>query len=103
MALLWLFIPLKTPAFGGWCGKCAPYGDYCTGDKWGWYGERRAVTTKAEAITILKEYFRTYEDLRFRLIGESPIYYKAEVKNREGKLIDIVIIDKRTGRLRSIY
>lgn len=34
---------------------------------------------------------------------ERDLFYQADIRDRRGMLIDKVIIDKRTGRMRSIY
>ena len=36
-------------------------------------------------------------------MDEGKWYFRAEVLDEKGELIDLVVVDKRTGRLRSIY
>ncbi len=87
-------------AMNGWGGK-TPYGDYCP--MWGWYGARKAVRTAEEAKKILQEYFSQYGDVKIGNIKERKWFFKAEIKDKNNDLIDVVIVDKRTGRIRSIY
>jgi hypothetical protein len=79
-------------------GERSPYG----GTKNGGYGEKKAVTTKEEALKSLKEYFGK-RDVRIGEIAEKEFYFEAEIRDRNNALIDKVIVDKRTGRIRSIY
>ncbi len=81
----------------------APYGDYCPGPRWGWYGAKKTVRTADEAEKILKEYFLPYGDVKIGNIRERRWFFEADIKDKNNNLIDIVIVDKRTGRIRSIY
>ena len=80
----------------------APYGDYCPGYKKKWYGAKISVKTAEEAKKILQEYF-SKDDVKIGQITEKRWFFKAEILGKNNALIDIVIIDKRTGRIRSIY
>ncbi len=75
-----------------------PYGDFCP--KKGFYGERRPVRNPEEALRLVRDYFSG--DIELRLIGERRWFFVIEVR-RKGELLDIVILDKRTGRMRSIF
>jgi hypothetical protein len=79
-------------------GERSPYG----GTKNGGYGEKKAVTTKEEAQKSLKEYFGK-RDVKIGEVAEKEFYFEAEIRDRNNTLIDKVIVDKRTGRIRSIY
>ena len=79
-------------------GERSPYG----GSKAGMYGEKREIKTSADAQKILKDYF-SKRDVRIKEIKEKELYFEAEILDKNGTLIDKVIIDKRTGRIRSIY
>ncbi len=87
-------------AMDGWMG--VPYGDYCDGPGWGWYGARKAVKTPQEAKKMLKEYFKG-EDVVIGAVRERGRFFEADIKDRKGNVVDRVLIDKRTGRLRSTY
>ncbi|MBI4691748.1 MAG: hypothetical protein HY754_16025 [Nitrospirae bacterium] len=79
-----------------------PYGDYCPGYKRGWYGARKTVKTSEQAREIVKEYF-SGADVKIGGIKERKRFFRAEIFDSNHSLTDIVIIDKRTGRIRSIY
>ena len=75
-----------------------PYG----GSRSGAYGEKIEVLTIDDARKVLKEYF-SKRDVRIGEMQEREFYFEAEVLDRKNNLIDKVIVDKRTGRIRSIY
>jgi uncharacterized membrane protein YkoI len=66
------------------------------------YGEKKPVTTEKEARAALEEYYEGKE-VEVGKIEEKELYFEAEVLDKKGKVTDRVIIDKRTGRVRSIY
>ncbi|MFN3479133.1 MAG: hypothetical protein ACK415_02005 [Thermodesulfovibrionales bacterium] len=83
--------------------EIAPYGDYCPGSRRGWYGARKQVLTLREAEIILTEYFSRYGDMKVVNIQEKKRFFIAEIRDKNDSIVDIVILDKRTGRIRSIY
>lgn len=74
-----------------------PYG----GSKRGKYGERRNVISEDEARTIMREYFP--KDYTIGKLKNKEFYFEADVTDKHGRVIDRVIIDKRSGRIRSVY
>jgi hypothetical protein len=68
----------------------------------GTYGEKQQVGTKDDARKLLKEYFSN-RDVTVGEIREKQYYFEADIVDRSGRLVDKVIVDKRTGRIRSIY
>ncbi len=72
------------------------------GSSKGTYGEKQQVATKDDARKLLKEYF-SKRDVTVGEIREKQYYFEADILDRSGKLVDKVIVDKRTGRIRSIY
>lgn len=88
-------------AMDRWRERCYPYGDYCP--MWGSYGAKKAVRTTNDVKGILQEYFSQYGDVRIGNIKERRWFFEAEVKDKNNNLIDVVIVDKRTGRIRSTY
>lgn len=102
IAFLLLTVSYSQAMDGCWGGR-SPHGNYCEGPGWGWYGERKAVRTETEAKRVLMHYFSSYDDIRINNIKERKWFFEAEIRDKENKLIDVVIIDKRTGRIRSIY
>ena len=96
--------PSYSEAMEGWRGgRHAPYGDYCPGPKRGWYGAKTEIKTAEEAEKILKEYFSQNEDVKIGKIKERGRFFEADIMDKNDVLIDIVIVNKRTGRIRSIY
>ena len=85
------------PAYA-YAGDEGPYG----GSQGGTYGEKQQVTTKEEARGLLKDYF-SKKDVSIGEIREKQYYFEADILDAKGKVIDKVIVDKRTGRIRSIY
>jgi hypothetical protein len=79
-----------------------PYGDYKKGTLVSSYGEKRPVTTVEEAKRVLTEYFAK-KDVMIGEIKEKELFFEAEIRDKNNNLVDKVIIDKRTGRIRSIY
>ena len=79
-------------------GEKYPYG----GSQSGVYGEKKTVTTPGEARKLLRKYFSN-KNVKIGAIRETDLYFEAEIRDRNNNLIDKVIVDKRTGRIRSIY
>ncbi len=80
-----------------------PYGAYCPGHRWGWYGASREVKSIEEARNILIEYCASANDIKIGRIKERKRFFEAEIYDKDNNLIDRVLIDKKTGRMRSIY
>lgn len=81
-----------------WCDR-RPYGSTPPGDSR--YGAKDPVKTPEEARKRLEAYFEG-EDLVVGKVLDRPLYFEASIKHKDGRLVDRVIIDKRTGRIRSI-
>jgi hypothetical protein len=86
----------------GWKGEKYPYGGYYHSPREGKYGQRRTIRTEAEARKMLLNYFSP-QKATIGAIREKGWFFEAEIKDRHNIPIDRVIIDKRTGRIRSIY
>lgn len=81
-----------------------PYGQFCPGMRGDPYGAKKPVRTTDEARQVLEQYFEnTGKKVGIGTIEERRWFFVAEVLDAEGSLIDKAIIDKRTGRIRSIY
>lgn len=98
-----LFSVAPAPAADDCAGESFPHGNYCEGQGRGWYGERKAVRTEPEARRILREYFSSVKGVRIKNMKERRWFFEAEIRDKDNRLIDVVIIDKRSGRIRSIY
>lgn len=90
----------RPPCDCGWCQRQRPYGAPSPGDS-GRYGAKKPVNTAEEARKRLEAYFDG-DDLVVGKIEERELYFEASVKHADGRLVDRVIIDKRSGRIRSI-
>jgi hypothetical protein len=78
--------------------KSGPYG----GVRRDSYGARRQVRNPEAARRSLNEFYGR-NNMRVGEIREREHYYQAEIRDGRGNIVDRVIIDKRTGRIRSIY
>lgn len=84
--------------------ECQPvYGYYWRSYKWGWYGARREVRTQVEAREIIEQFLLQDRGIRIVRMRERSHFYIAEVINNKGVLVDLILIDKRTGRIRSMF
>jgi hypothetical protein len=84
--------------------ECQPiYGSYWRSSKWGWYGARRVVKTPLEAKEILDQLLMHNRGIRIVRINDRPHFFVAEIMNSRGAIIDLILIDKRTGRIRSMF
>ena len=71
-------------------------------DSQGSYGEKQKITTAGEARKALKKYFAD-KDVIIGEVVEKEFYFEADVMDERKTVVDKVIVDKRTGRVRSIY
>lgn len=105
IALVLAFV--ATSAFGqghGYRGGRGPgpYGGYCEGPRWGWYGARQPVANIDEARKRLEKFYEG-QGVVIGAMTEQGMFFKAEIKDRDGTLLDQVIIHKRSGRIRSTF
>lgn len=76
-----------------------PYGDFCP--RCGQYGTCKALMNTEDAEKAMIDYYNEkgfdveIEDIKGRFI-------KAKIKDKSG-VVDVIIFDRRTGRIRSIY
>jgi hypothetical protein len=89
-----------------WCksgeGACRPEMRGRCGKRRGdWYGASQPVATAAEARGLLQSYFAGQE-YTVSEVSEKKWGFRAEIRDRNGKVVDRVMIDKRSGRIRSI-
>jgi hypothetical protein len=104
--LMILMMPMASVAQPGGHGSYQnmPYGHFCPGMGMGPYGMRKAVRTADEAKQVIEGYFSsTGQALHCGKIAEKNLYFEAEILDQNGALVDKAIVDKRTGRIRSIY
>jgi hypothetical protein len=106
MLLMVAAVPMPSLAQPGGRGayEGMPYGQFCPGMGMGPYGVRRPVKTADEARQVITTYFSSIGQALYPgKIAEKNGYFEAEILDRTGAPIDKAIVDKRTGRIRSIY
>ena len=89
-----------------WCksreGVCAPeLRGRCGKRRGDWYGEPQPVSTAAEARKLLLNYF-SGQEYTVSDVLEKKWGFRADILDRDSKVIDRVMIDKRSGRIRSL-
>ncbi|MDA8423951.1 MAG: hypothetical protein M0Z89_11515 [Nitrospiraceae bacterium] len=87
-------------AMDGWRDK--PFGGYCRGSEWGWYGARKTVRTVEDARKTVQEYY-SKDEIKIGDIRDRKHVYEVEIRDKKDELIDVIIVDKRSGRIRTIY
>lgn len=104
LLMLVLAAPEVAPA-QTWCPDWRPrrpYGDYCSDSRWGGYGARKEVRSAEEARKIVQTYFAG-DDVKVGKVSEKERYYEVEILDNKGNKVDLVIVNKRSGRMRSIF
>ena len=76
-----------------------PYGDFCK--QISHYGMHKQMLSNKDAEQALKHYFGK-KGLDFEILHKQGRFIKAFIKDN-GKVVDTIIFDRRTGRIRSIY
>jgi hypothetical protein len=81
------------------------YGQFCPGSQRGGpYGARRPVHIGEQARVIVERCFATKDQpAHIGKIQENQWYFDVEILDRGSKVVDRVILDKRNGRVRSVY
>ena len=82
-------------------GRRSPYGAYCPKRHPDHYGARHPVRTVSDARERLLQFFGSDQTDVINL-EERPRHFRADIVDKHGKLLDTVIIDRRSGRIRSI-
>ena len=80
-----------------------PYGGYCLKgqghtDR---YGARQPVLTVEDARDRLSRFF-AIDPARIKRVEERRHVFLAEITDPEGRPVELIVIDRRTGRIRSI-
>jgi len=76
-----------------------PYGDFC--QHCAKYGSCKTIMTHEDAEKAMIEYYHE-KGLNVELENSGERFIRARIKE-ENSVIDIIIFDRRTGRVRSIY
>lgn len=78
-----------------------PFGAYCPKRHADQYGARQPVLTIEDARERLSRFFGI-DPSRIRRLEERRQVFLAEITDPEGRPVELIVIDRRTGRIRSI-
>jgi len=99
LILIALFV-FTSSLYASETGKAViPYGDFCT--KMNRYGAHAEMMDHQSAVHALHHYFHK-KGADVRIVDEGSRFIKAQILE-DGKVIDTILFDRRTGRMRSIY
>ena len=99
--LFLLFILLITVAFSTYAEGITPYGASCP--KCGAYGySKRPIAHQEVARTVESFYAERGLKVTATVIRHNRRFSRIDIY-KEGKLVDRVLLDRKTGRIRSIY
>lgn len=76
-----------------------PYGDSCA--RCGSYGICKSMINPGDAEKAIKHYYNK-KGLNVKIENIKGRFIKAMVKDK-GRVVDVIIFDRRTGRIRSTY
>ena len=75
-----------------------PYGDFCP--RCNLYGVGKKPVTHQAAMDALSDYFK-HKGLTVKIVQGMGRFLKVDIY-RDGRLVDRILFDRRTGRIRSI-
>lgn len=87
---------------GKWKGSKYHYGTYYADPRERCYGERKAIRDERDARKVLLKHFSPSRET-IGNIKDRNLFFEVEIRNKDNKIVDRLIIDKRTGRIRSVY
>ncbi len=76
-----------------------PYGDFCP--RCSHYGTCKYTMSHDDAKKAMLDYYHK-KDLTVEIESKIGRFIRAKIKN-EDEVVDVIIFDRRTGRIRSIY
>ena len=96
-----VFMGATTVEVHAWPGgkPVTPYGDYCP--LCTQYGNCKTIMTHEDAKRAMLNYYHK-KGFEVELERKTGRFIRAKIKE-QGKVIDVIIFDRRTGRIRSIY
>ncbi|MDA8157458.1 MAG: hypothetical protein M0Z52_13560 [Actinomycetota bacterium] len=100
--LVYSYLPRHTVQSCGMRCCCSPFGGYCKGAGRGWYGADKSVESADDASKVIRQIYLPRK-VSVTNIRDEAGFFEADVKDSNNKKLDTVIVDKRTGRIRSIY
>jgi len=107
MKYLYVLLIILALLSGSWCSAYAwrygkpvtPYGDFCP--RCTKYGSCKTIMTHEDAVKAMTDYYHE-KGLNVELENKGGRFIRAKIKE-DNSVIDIIIFDRRTGRVRSIY
>jgi hypothetical protein len=99
--IIMLLLALQSTPVLAWSGErpVTPYGDFCK--SCGQYGTCKNMMNPDEARKAMADYYHR-KGFDVEIMKIEGRFIKAKVKNRKG-VVDVIIFDRKTGRIRSIY
>jgi hypothetical protein len=94
-----LIIPLSEAAAGSHEKPVTPYGDFCK--RCSEYGNCKTTMNHEDAKKALIEYYHD-KGLGVELEKKRGRFIRAKIRDKN-KVVDVIIFDRRSGRIRSIY
>jgi len=94
-----LIIPLTEAISEGQKKPVTPYGDFCP--RCSEYGNCKSTMSHDDAKRALIEYYHQ-KGLGVELEKKRGRFIRAKVRDKD-KVVDVIIFDRRSGRIRSIY
>jgi hypothetical protein len=95
-----LIITPFTGAVAGGHGKpVTPYGDFCR--RCGAYGKCKSIMSHEDAKKALIDYYH-HKGLVVELEKKKGRFIRAKIRDKN-KVVDVIIFDRNSGRIRSIY
>lgn len=85
-------------AFGQDSYEETPYGDYCKACS---YGVCQELLSSQRSLEAIESYYRE-KNAEIGSLEERGRFIEVEI-TREGRQVDRIIFDRKTGRMRSIY
>jgi hypothetical protein len=79
--------------------KVTPYGAFC--DHVSHYGKHKSIINMKHANEALQHYYGT-KGLNVEIVSKQGRFLKVKIHN-EGQLVDTIIFDRQSGRMRSIH
>lgn len=79
-----------------------PYGYYRHHWRKTGYGQRTQIKNVEDAIALVREFYAPH-NVQIIPVLESLRFYRMEVLDEKSNIIDVIVVDKLSGRLRSIY
>jgi hypothetical protein len=95
-----LLIPFST-VFASWQHErpVTPYGDMCS--RCGHYGICSSIMSPKDAKKAMMDYYNK-KGLNIEIENIRGRFIRAKIKDKD-RLVDVIIFDSSTGRIRSIY